>query len=70
MHRLTSSLALLLCVSATAWPRPAAGFTWEACDADAAPFKSTQVLLTPDPPRIGSQVTFTIKGTAGVYVGC
>ncbi|KAI8468561.1 MAG: ML domain-containing protein [Monoraphidium minutum] len=42
----------------------AAGFTWEACDADAAPFKPTDVLLSPDPPVIGSEVTFTIKGNA------
>lgn len=43
----------------------AAAFTWEACDADATPFKATEVLLSPDPPVIGSQVTFTIKTNAG-----
>jgi hypothetical protein len=40
-------------------------FTWEACDADAAPFKPADVLLSPDPPVIGGPVAFTIKTTAG-----
>ncbi|GBF99574.1 hypothetical protein Rsub_12199 [Raphidocelis subcapitata] len=63
--RPASSVAFVLAaLLALACPRAARAFTWEACDADAAPFKASEVLLAPDPPRIGEQVTFTIKAAA------
>ena len=60
----------LLVLAAAAAPRGArAAFTWEACDADAAPFKAIDVALAPDPPVIGGSVAFTIKATAGARGG-
>ena len=41
----------------------AQAFKWEPCDADKVPFVPDNVALVPDPPVIGSQVTFNIKGS-------
>lgn len=41
-------------------------FTWKACDVDKVPFVPDTVLLVPDPPAAGGQVTFNIQGNAGV----
>lgn len=43
----------------------AQAFTWKACDEDKVPFVPDNVLLVPDPPAAGGQVTFNIKGNAG-----
>lgn len=40
-------------------------FTWKPCDADQVPFIPDNVLLVPDPPAAGGQVTFNIQGNAG-----
>lgn len=40
-------------------------FTWKACDVDKVPFVPDNVLLVPDPPAAGGQVTFNIQGNAG-----
>jgi hypothetical protein len=62
-----SLLACLLVLAATTplLRGARAAFTWEACDGDAAPFKASNVALTPDPPVIGGSVTFTIDAAAG-----
>jgi hypothetical protein len=39
-------------------------FTWKACDEDKVPFVPDNVMLVPDPPAAGGQVTFNIKGNA------
>ena len=57
-------LVLLLAAAAA---RGASAFTWEACDGGVAPWKVSDVALSPDPPVIGSSVTFTIKTDAGVF---
>jgi len=44
----------------------AQAFKWEPCDADKVPFVPDNVALVPDPPVIGSQVTFNIKGSNAV----
>jgi hypothetical protein len=41
----------------------AQAFTWAPCDTDKVPFIPDNVALVPDPPVIGSQVTFNIKGS-------
>lgn len=43
----------------------AQAFTWKACDVDKVPFVPDNVLLVPDPPAAGGQVTFNIQGNAG-----
>jgi hypothetical protein len=60
-----AALALALALAAAGAPSGADAFTWDACDAEAAPFKSSEVQLDPDPAIIGKEVTFTIKGAAG-----
>jgi hypothetical protein len=60
MLRSAAALVLLLscfCLGAHA-------FTWSACDADKVPFVPDNVLLVPDPPAAGGQVTFNIQGNA------
>ncbi len=38
---------------------------WEPCDGGLTQFVPSSVVLTPDPPVIGSPATFTISGTTG-----
>lgn len=59
-----AATALVLALVARA-PGRALAFTWEACDAGAAPWAASDVGLDPDPPVIGGPVTFTIKTQAG-----
>lgn len=62
-----SCCAVLLLLAATA-TTGAHAFTWTACDVDKVPFVPDTVLLNPDPPAAGGQVTFNIQGNAGAGV--
>lgn len=58
-------LLLLLLSCSLLGEHGAHAFTWKPCDADQVPFIPDNVLLVPDPPAAGGQVTFNIKGNAG-----
>lgn len=69
MTKAAAAVVALGCVLLLACtPQPAHAFTWQACDVDKVPFVPDTVLLVPDPPAAGGQVTFNIQGNAGELV--
>eukprot|EP00198_Chlamydomonas_reinhardtii_P011890 XP_001701227.1 predicted protein [Chlamydomonas reinhardtii] len=60
-HLFALSAILLMAVSLTCADK----MSWTPCDAGLTEFSPSSVVLTPDPPVIGSPATFVISGDIG-----
>lgn len=64
MRSSTLYLFFVCILLGASFARSQSPFSWRGCDKASVPFTPKEVNLSPDPPVIGKEVFFTIKGDA------